>query len=72
MMTEYLNNQEKIEILNDRISALQELINITQQYILDYPDGDHPNKRPRSEILSEYIDKKNAMQAELDLLTNQA
>lgn len=65
-----IDNKEKIDIINERINTYIELINITQQYILDYPDGDHPNKRSRSEILSEYIDKKNALQAELDLLTN--
>lgn len=68
---EYLNNQEKIEIINDRILTLQELINITQQYILDNPDGDHPDKESRSSILANYMAKKEALSSELNLLTNQ-
>ena len=69
---EYLNNQEKIEIINDRILTLQELINITQQHILDNPDGDHPDKESRSSILANYVAKKEALSSELNLLTNQS
>lgn len=64
--------EDKIKMLEERINTWSILIEELANLIKDIPDGDHPQKKPRLEILLDYQAKKIALEKYLEALTNQA
>ncbi|MFZ9301389.1 MAG: hypothetical protein ACO23V_10485, partial [Chitinophagaceae bacterium] len=62
-----MDNLNKIEIINNRISNLNFHIDILSKDIIAVPDGDIEGKTPRHEILNNLIAQKTVLE---ELLTN--
>lgn len=63
-----MNNINKIDIINNRIDNFNIHISILEKDILDNPFLDENDKIPRSEVLNDFILKKQALVNELKTL----
>lgn len=60
-----LNNEEKINIINNMINNINLHISILDQDISLNPDDDVEGKRKRSDVLADLYSRKNALEEEL-------
>lgn len=60
-----MENIDKLQIINNRISNIMFHIDILEKDILENPDLDIPGKQPRYSVLQDLISKKEALEAEL-------
>jgi hypothetical protein len=66
-----MNNSEKIDIINDHIkSILLHTVAIESDIFLN-PSGDIEGKPSRSQVLLDFIRKKDYLELEKESLTNQ-
>lgn len=63
-----MTNIEKIEFIRNKIKIYEYQIDFLTSAIKENPNGDHPEKRPRQEMLDEFIIKKQALNSILDTL----
>ena len=66
-----INNEDKIVLIDIKISNLDVHISILNQDILDNPEGDVEGKPIRQSVLEEFQLKRNALVMEKETLTNQ-
>lgn len=66
-----MNNNEKLEILNKYIESIQPHILNLQNDISANPFDDIEGKPLRSQVLLDFIKQKEAIEAEIQSLTNQ-
>ena len=66
-----MNNQEKIEIINSHIESILPHILALENDILINPYTDIEGKPLRSQILLDFTIKKEVLEAQRQLLTNQ-
>lgn len=65
-----INNKEKIDILNNKISNIQIHINILEKNINEYPNNDVEGKLSRQYYLDDFYNQKNILQDELASVEN--
>ncbi len=66
-----MNNNEKIEVLNYRIKSILLHISALENDILINPSADVEGKPLRSQVLLDFVIKKEALETEKKALTNQ-
>lgn len=66
-----MNNQEKIEIINNHIESILPHILALENDILINPYADIESKPLRSQILLDFTRKKEVLEEQRQLLTNQ-
>lgn len=66
-----MNINEKLEVLNIRISSILPHIYALEKDIAENPLEEVEGKPLRNEILSDFIKRKQALEAEINTLTNQ-
>lgn len=66
-----MNINEKLEVLNSRISSILPHIYALEKDIAENPLEEVEGKPLRNEILSDFIKRKQALEAEINTLTNQ-
>lgn len=66
-----MNNNEKLEILNKYIESILPHILTLQNDIAANPYGDIEGKPLRSQVLLDFTKQKEAIEAEIQSLTNQ-
>lgn len=67
-----ITNIEKIEIINSHIDSISPHILALENDIAQNPQGDIEGKPLRSDVLLEFVNKKEALELEKQALTNQA
>lgn len=63
--------EEQLTALQNKIDNLNIHISVIEKDILDNPEADVEGKPSRSFVLNEFILRKNALEAEKNLLTSQ-
>lgn len=66
-----MNINEKLEVLNSHISSILPHIYALEKDIAENPLEEVEGKPLRNEILSDFIKRKQALEAEINTLTNQ-
>jgi hypothetical protein len=66
-----MNNNEKIDIINDHIKSILLHLVALENDIFVNPLGDIEGKLLRSQVLSDFISKKDSLELEKESLTNQ-
>lgn len=66
-----ISNEEKINEIQNRIVLLSLHRTALENDILSNPQGDHPDKRPRQQVLDDILSTINALDLEKEALTNQ-
>jgi hypothetical protein len=66
-----ITNQDKIKAVQERIEALLIHVSVLEEDILNNPDGDHPDKRRRQEVLDDILSSIQSLKTEKMVLTNQ-
>jgi hypothetical protein len=66
-----MNNIDKIEILNNMLLSLEPHILALENDIAQNPQADIEEKPLRSNVLLDFISKKQALESEKNSLTNQ-
>ena len=66
-----ISNQDKIQVIQDRIDALFIHVPALEEDILNNPGNDHPEKRSRQEVLNDILLSIRVLEAEKNTLTNQ-
>jgi hypothetical protein len=66
-----MNNIDKIEILNNRLLYIEPHILALENDIAQNPQADIDGKPLRSNVLLDFINKKQAIELEKNFLTNQ-
>jgi hypothetical protein len=56
-----MNREEKIKQLNSRLKLLDSVIKALEQGIAENPNADIEGKRPRAEVLNDYVLQKQAL-----------
>lgn len=66
-----ITNIEKIEIINSHIDSISTHILALENDIAQNPQGDIEGKPLRSDVLLEFVNKKETLELEKQSLTNQ-
>lgn len=66
-----ISNQEKAQLIQDRIDALLIHVKALEDDILNNPETDHPDKKPKQDVLNEILSSISFLEAERKSLTNQ-
>lgn len=66
-----MDTLQKLDLIDGKINSLNILIDSLTQSIETHEEGNIPNKRPRSEVLSDLINARNVLQDKKEALTNQ-
>ena len=66
-----VTNIEKIDIIQNRINSMRLHVTALREDILQVPQGDHPEKPTRQDVLDNIIGIIDALEIEKTALTNQ-
>ncbi len=66
-----MNINEKLEVLNNRINSILPHISALEKDIAENPIAEVDGKPLRNKVLSDFIKKRQALEAEINTLTNQ-
>jgi hypothetical protein len=63
-----ISNQEKVDILNDKINQIKEHIQVLSDAIKNSPNDDVVEKQPRQEVLYDYKIMQKTLENELNAI----
>lgn len=63
-----ISKQEQIAALNSQIDQIKEHIIILSQAILEFPNDDVSEKKPRQDVLNDYVLGQKALENELNVI----
>jgi hypothetical protein len=63
-----ISNQEKVDILNDKISQIKEHIQVLSNAIKGFPNDDVIGKQSRQEVLYDYKIMQKTLENELNAI----
>jgi hypothetical protein len=66
-----INNLEKIEMIQNKIKTIEFHVIALREDIVNSPLGDIPEKPSRQSVLDDTLRIINALEAEIEALTNQ-